>query len=176
MTISVNDNKLTIICDKAATKVYIDSVCNSANVYSMEDDKHDHSFKDLKDLDTSNKFEYEINLPEGLDMSAFTVTANYSESSEAALYYDTKELYYKEVNLLTEYCNTCLDKQQKEKLVLFILKQQLFQYAIENNLIDDQIAYYKDLARMLKIEVKSNMQNILPCAKCACTNGVCSLC
>ena len=55
------------------------------------------------------------------------------------------------------------------------------QYAIENNLVEDQINYYIDLARMLNIDFKYNARlNCLCSGKCKrvvkCCNGCCSIC
>jgi len=60
-------------------------------------------------------------------------------------------------------------------------KYHLMQYAIENNLVEDQINYYIDLARMLNIDFKYNARlNCLCSGKCKrvvkCCNGCCSIC
>lgn len=43
-----------------------------------------------------------------------------------------------------------------DRMVLFLLKQDLLSYAINNNLIDDAVQYYTDLARMLNICLDTN--------------------
>nr|DAW32135.1 MAG TPA: hypothetical protein [Caudoviricetes sp.] len=40
-------------------------------------------------------------------LNAFTVTIEDS----VAFYYDTEELYYKQIDLLCNHCSTCLDDQ-----------------------------------------------------------------
>ena len=55
---------------------------------------------------------------------------------------------------------------------------QMYETAKENGLIEDQIAIYTDLARMLNIDVKLNAQNICNC-RCIgkkCCNGCCPIC
>lgn len=187
MTISVVNNQIEIegADNETVEKIYIDDLYNEENRYSLEDDKHtytitDFTYEERYTMDGDvlpGAFLIDLDrLSPELDTSAFTITINGS----VGFYFDSKELYYKEVDLLTKYCSTCLDKHQKERMVLFILKQQLLQYAIDNNLIEDQISYYADLARMLKIDVKSGVQGLCSgrCKKVnrVCCNGVCTLC
>lgn len=178
--INILDNtiKVTIQDIESAeiTKVYIDSIYNYNNIFSSKDEDHTFTIDQFSTLD--NSIQIDLSSNEDIDTSAFIVTIN----GESAFYFDKQELYYKQIELLTEHCSTCLDKEQKEKIVLFILKYQLLQYAISNNLLEDQINYYKDIARMLKIDVISNKQNINKVCNqsksiCrSCCNGMCSLC
>lgn len=154
------------------TTVYIDSLDNQHNRYSSNPDDHTWAVEV-----TAYDNPININLAElepKIDRSAFTVLVD----GELGFYYDEKELYNKEICLLTEFCSTCLDKQQKEREVLFVIKYELMKYAKENGLIEDQIAIYTDLARMLNIDVKLNAQNICNC-RCIgkkCCNGCCPIC
>lgn len=178
--IQIVNDKLTITLDSSAqsiTKVYIDTLLNDKNKYSVEDSEHDWVITDFTTSENSILIDFKELYPE-LDTSAFTVYIN----GVLGFYYDEKEIYYKEIELLTTNCSTCLDKEQKERMVLFMLKQQLLEYAVNNNLVEDQISFYRDLARMLKIDYKYSAQN-LPCSglckgikKCNCCNGCCSLC
>lgn len=172
---------ITITLDSSASvdKVYIDTLDNDKNKYSSVDSEHTYVIDDPDTHSNTIQIDSKTLSPE-LDTSAFTVLIN----GVLGFYYDDKELYYKEVELLTTYCSTCLDKWQKEAMVVFMLKKQLLDYAIANNLVEDQISYYIDLARMLRIDVKFNAQSIpVHCSgeckglkKGCCCNGCCSLC
>ena len=178
MKIELKDNIITITLDSAASvsKVWIDTLDNYDNMYSAEDEKHSYVIESPQVSRNTVQINIETLSPE-LDTSAFLVTVNGS----MGFYYDQKELYYKEIDLLTNFCSTCLDKHQKERMVLFMTKYHLFQYATENGLIEDQVDYYIDLARMLGIDFKYNARlNCLCSGKCKrvvkCCNGFCALC
>lgn len=178
MKIELKDNIITITLDSAASvsKVWIDTLDNYDNMYSAEDEKHSYVIESPQVSRNTIQIDSETLSPE-LDTSAFLVTVNGS----MGFYYDQKELYYKEIDLLTNFCSTCLDKHQKERMVLFMTKYHLFQYATENGLIEDQVDYYIDLARMLGIDFKYNARlNCLCSGKCKrvvkCCNGFCALC
>lgn len=174
--INLTDGIITITLDANATvnKVYIDTLYNSKNKYSNVDNDHTYVVVDPSVVGKVITIDSKDFASE-LDSSAFTVLIN----GTLGFYYDDKELYYKEIELLTSYCSTCLDKQQKEKMVLFTLRYQLLQYAVENNKVEDQIEHYKDLARMLNIDLQSNVQQ-LPIGKVSgcvsCYNGTCQIC
>lgn len=84
-----------------------------------------------------------------------------------------KEIYSKLVDLLTVYCNTCLDKHQKEKILLATFKLELINYA-EVNDTDNVDQLWEDLARILGVKISD--LRCEPERKCNCVNGVCSLC
>lgn len=172
--LSIADGILTIELDAGTgvDTVYIDSLDNYDNRYSANADDHTWSVS-VTAYDNPITIDLTALEPE-VDLSAFTVLVD----GVLGFYYDEKELYNKEICLLTEFCSTCLDKAQKEREVLFIIKHELLKYAIENNLIEDQIAIYKDIARMLNIDVKLNALNIRNC-RCIgkkCCNGCCPIC
>ena len=168
--VTIVDNQLTITSDTTLSKVYIDHLGNLDNLYSTTDDDHTYV---LQASSTSLTVDLTTLEPE-LDRSAFVV----SDGSNRYFYYDEVELYQKEICLLTEFCSTCLDKEQKEREVLFMMKHELLKYAVANNLFEDQIAIYQDIARMLGIDLKYNA--VLPCncrcGKKQCINGCCSIC
>lgn len=86
---------------------------------------------------------------------------------------DKKNIYNKLVDLLTLYCNTCLDKHQKEKILLCAFKLELIDYAEANNLGEaDEL--WESIARTLGVTLDSNTYTVPN--KCNCANGVCSLC
>lgn len=174
--INIVNNNIVVSVDNTEniSKIYIDSIYNYDNIFSINDDDHTYTIMQFNVVDNTIQIDLQSN--EDIDTSAFIVTIN----GISKFYFDKKELYYKSIDLLTEYCSTCLDKEQKEKLLLFILKDELLQYAISNNILEDQVNMYKDIARLLKIDVISNKQNIIKkCnqSKCkTCCNGMCSLC
>lgn len=172
--ISLVDNTLTISLDSSASisNVYIDTLDNDKNKYSTN--KEDHTWAPGINQQGNNIIIDTTTLKPELDSSAFTILVD----NVLGFYYDEKELYNKEICLLTEFCSTCLDKAQKEREVLFVIKHELLQYAKENDLLEDQINLYKDIARMLNIDIKYNAQNICNC-RCSnskCINGCCKLC
>lgn len=172
------DDIITITLSEATavSKVWIDTLDNVDNLYAENDDSHSYTIMQGGTPVLSVQIDSKTLSPE-LDTSAFMVTIN----GVQGFYYDEEELYYKEIDLLTKFCSTCLDKHQKERIVLFMTKYHLMQYAIENNLVEDQINYYIDLARMLNIDFKYNARlNCLCSGKCKrvvkCCNGCCSIC
>lgn len=178
MKIELIDDMITITLDSATpvSKVWIDTLDNYENMYLAEDEKHSYVIDSPQMSENTIQIDSKTLSPE-LDTSAFLVTVDGSRG----FYYNEKELYYKEIELLTNYCSTCLDKHQKERMVLFMTKYHLFQYALENNLIEDQVNFYIDLARMLSIDFKYNAKlNRLCSGNCKrvikCCNNYCALC
>lgn len=175
--ITLADNIITIKLDQATvvSKVWIDTLDNIDNLYNEDDKKHSYSITQGGTSVNSIQIDSETLSPE-LDTSAFVVTIN----GVQGFYYDDKELYYREIELLTNFCSTCLDRHQEERMVLFMTKYHLLQYAVANNLIEDQINYYIDLARMLNIDFKFNAKKAMCSGNCKrivkCCNGCCSLC
>lgn len=113
-----------------------------------------------------------------LEETAYIVTV-ITDETVRELVYDKNNLYHSTVSLLTSFCNTCLDKHQKEKIMLYGLKSQLFDYAMVNDLLEDSISYYTDICRLLDIPTgKTCCKNsrATNCIKCrTCVNGCCSL-
>ena len=174
LDIKVQDNLIIINTDNNSevNKICIDNLYNNSNKYSQLDEEHTYVITDFSIV--GDNIQFSTDQFDSFDASAFTI---YINNKTIGFYFDKQELYYKEVDLLTTYCSTCLDKEQKERIVLFMLKQQLLEYAVANNLIEDQISYYIDLARMLNIDLKFGSQAITPSKKgCKCCNGICSLC
>lgn len=164
--------------------LYIDTLNNYSNRSSVDPDKH--SYKILI-LGTDYNSDVQIDKQrlsividstklEDFCMSAFIATIDNSSQ----FFFNQADIYYKEVELLCKNCSTCLGDQQMDRMVLFILKQDLLSYAINNNLIDDAVQYYTDLARMLNIclDTSTKFYNNHDCFACnkTCRNGVCSLC
>lgn len=175
MDITIKDGIISITVDSGIVdKLYIDTLDNVKNMYSDNDDDHSYTVTDFERSSNTITVDSTALSPE-LDTSAFIITVGALQG----FYYDDKELYNKEIEVLTEYCSTCLDKHQKERMVLFMVKYNLLQYAIANDLVEDQINYYIDLARMLGIDFKYKAQCMCSgkCKRCVkCCNGCCSIC
>lgn len=164
--------------------LYIDTLNNYSNRSSVNPDKHSYKLlvlgtdyrSDVKIDEWRLSIVIDSTKLEDFCSSAFIATIDNSSQ----FYFNQADIYYKEVELLCKNCSTCLDDQQMDRMVLFILKQDLLSYAINNNLIDDAVQYYTGLARMLNICLDTNTTyyNNHDCFACnkTCRNGVCSLC
>lgn len=193
-----DNNTLTVTLDTKLPEVvsedlylYIDALNNYKNRNSGNPEDHSMAILimntegDVVEISENRQF---ITLDSTSPFaSAFTVTIY----EALAFYYDAEELYYKQIDLLCNHCSTCLDDQQKDRIMLFMLKYNLFQYALEHDILDDIVQYYQDLARMLNINISNSIFNDghFDCNKCCkgskstirtsccnCKNGVCSLC
>ena len=164
--------------------LYIDTLNNYSNRSSVNPDKHSYRLlvlgtdysSDVKIDEQRLSIVIDSNKLENMCMSAFIATIDNSSQ----FFFNQADIYYKEVELLCKNCSTCLDDQQIDRMILFLLKQDLLSYAINNNLIDDAVQYYTDIARMLNIclDTKTTFYNNHDSFACnkTCRNGVCSLC
>lgn len=167
--------------------LYIDTLDNYTKRNSDNSEEHSCSILLISaeegDMFNISEDRYHITLDATSPFaSAFTV----SIEDSTVFYYDREELYYKQIDLLCTSCSTCLDDQQKDRIMLFILKYNLLQYAIEHDIMNDAVQYYKDIARMLGICINNSIFNdghfdCNRCKKvvnscCNCKNGCCSLC
>lgn len=196
------DNKLAITLDQNFG-IYADNVYlfldNVDNFLKRSSDKPtDHTYSKI--IIQENEVLVELSedqrtffiplseIEQIIDPSAFIANLHISPSEVyAAFYYDEEELYYKQIELLCGFCSTCLDDQQQDRIMLFNLKYRLLEYAVYNNMIDDAVNHYKDIARMLGITTSSSVicgggKKCVSCQKakcnscCGCKNGCCSLC
>lgn len=87
---------------------------------------------------------------------------------------DKKNIYNELVNLLTSYCNTCMDKHQMDKILLCAFKLELIEYS-ESNGYGDEDELWESIARTLGVTLDGTT-HIGTKNKCNCKNGVCSLC
>lgn len=168
----IENNNLIINVDTASqvVKVYIDSFSNKKNMYSKQDADHEYVITDIISvgnvitIDVTDKYD-----------SALIITI-VGTVNDVALSIDYKSLYYAKVNALVQYCNTCLDKQQKERIVLCDFYSQLLQYSLDNSLTEDAIGHYQDIKRILNISDNTGYISSKSNASCpSCVNGVCSL-
>lgn len=165
--ITITGNTLTITVDSTVgiTKVYIDSLYNDINKYSNVDGNHTHVITSFTTTSTT----IVINITQinpTLDTSAFTILIN----NVLGFYYDDQELYNKQVHLLVNHCSSCLNDEIMNTIQILTLQLGLLTYAKNNHLIEDEIRIYKDIARLLCININSN-SNINHC-----TNGYCNIC
>ena len=87
---------------------------------------------------------------------------------------DKKNIYNELVNLLTVHCNTCLDKQQIDKILLCAFKLDLIDYAEEYDQ-DGVNELWESLARTLGVKLDGEVHATNKTV-CNCKNGVCALC
>lgn len=100
-----------------------------------------------------------------------------SETNIVSIAIDEKALYLSKVNLLTMFCDTCLDKHQKEKIVLCDFKSQLLEYALANNIIDDAIDLCYGISKLLGLKKSYSNCRASRISNCSiCKNGYCQLC
>lgn len=171
----IENDTLTITLDSASsvTKVYLDSVLNKKNMYSSDDDDHNY----VIDSPSISDNVITINIKEH-DATSFIVSVIGSNNA-VAIAIDQKNLYYRKVNMLVTFCNTCLDKHQKEKILMCDFKSQLLEYALANQLTEDAIDYYIDLCRLLEIPLEHTCctySRVTNCKVCrSCNNGCCAL-
>ena len=123
----IDNNKLYIILDIEAviTKVYLDSVSNKDNMYSEKDEDHTQT---ITDINSEGSNTYSIDITEFKE-NAFIVTV-IAETKDVALAIDEESLYYAEVNMLVDFCNTCLDENKEYKIVMCELRSNLLNYAL----------------------------------------------
>lgn len=86
---------------------------------------------------------------------------------------DKKNIYNAMVDLLSSYCDTCMDKHQKEKILMCAFKLELIQYA-EKYAQGDTEDLWESIARTLGVSLEDG--TTIHSNKCNCSNGVCSLC
>ena len=86
---------------------------------------------------------------------------------------DKKNIYNELVNLLTTYCDTCTDKNQKDKILLCAFKLELITFAEQNN-YDDSDELWESIARTLGIKLDGEQRSSVK--KCDCANGMCAVC
>lgn len=150
---TIENNNLIITLDSSnnVTKMYLDSVTNSQNIYSEDDSEHTHTITDS--LGNNSTFTLDIS---AIKDNAFIVTV-IAESKATALAIDDKELYYSKVRMLTNFCDTCMNKCQKEKIIMVELRSNLLDYAVSNGMTDDAIRHYIDLDRILNDSINDNI-------------------
>lgn len=86
---------------------------------------------------------------------------------------DKKNIYNAMVNLLSSYCDTCMDKHQKEKILMCAFKLELIDYA-EKYAQEDVDQLWESIARTLGVCLEGDA--VVHSKKCNCSNGVCTLC
>lgn len=138
--------------------ILIDSIGNIKNVESNLDSAHTQK---IEDFDISEDNEIVLSLDDlEVDNSAFIVTLrSYEEETDLPFhpyfYYNKKEVFYREVQLLLDKCDTCLDEESKFAIAMFILKRQLLEEAQEMQWMNDCVKFYLDIARLLRITVNT---------------------
>lgn len=152
--IYIQEGKLYINLDSSnnVTKIYLDKITNKDNVLS--DNNEDHCEVITENL--GNKSEFTLDLQ---DIEQAYIVTIIGDTKEIGFALDEESLYKDKVSLLTSFCNTCLDKLSKERIIMCEFRNNLLDYAIQNNLINDAISHYCDLHRLLKQTNEFNCNN-----------------
>lgn len=150
---TITDNTLAITLDSSnnVSKIYLDTVCNYNNLYSDSDEDHSHVI--TEGLGNNSSFDIDVS---AIKDKAYIVTVISTEKA-IALAIDDKQLYYDKVHMITNFCNTCMDKCQKEKIIMVELRSNLLDYALANDLTEDAIKHYVDLDRILNDSINNNI-------------------
>lgn len=164
--IYIKDQKLIIVTpsEEITGNMFIDKVCNIDNLHSEEPTKHT---KVITAIDFQKETDgYSVDISD-LDVHAVILT----ENNNHHFAYDAEELYKQIYKLLEFYCNTCLDKLQKERILMCSFRLNLFYNALSfNNSIEEIVSSYVDLIRLLNGSCYVNNQNV----ECnTCKNGIC---
>ena len=164
--IYIENQKLVIITssEEITQTMFLDKVCNIDNVHSEEASNHTKviTFEDFQ----KEEYGYSIDISD-LDVSAIIFT----ENNNHRFAYNSKKLDEDIYKLLKFYCNTCLDKLQKERILMCSFRLSLFYNALSfNNSIEEIVSSYVDLMRLLDGLCHINNQNV----ECnTCKNGTC---
>lgn len=86
----------------------------------------------------------------------------------------TDTIYYAEVKLLKNYCQNCLDNKMKERIMMLLFKNTLYENATDLGLTDDAEMYYNEMLNLLDIKTCNCTINCKTCNNCC--NGICSIC
>lgn len=149
---TITDNTLVITLDSSydVSKVYLDLINDCANMYSDQDEEHFHVITE----NLGNKSSFNIDISAIKD-KAYIITV-VSTEKVIALAIDDKQLYYDKIHMITNFCNTCMNKCQKEKIIMTELRSNLLDYALQNDLTEDAIKHYIDLDRILNDSINNN--------------------
>lgn len=150
----IQEGKLHITLDSSnnITKIYLDKITNKDNILSEVDENHSEVITE----NLGNKSEFVLTLPNIEQAYIVTVIGG---SKEIGFALDAESLYKDKVSMITSFCNTCLDKQSKERIIMCEFRNNLLDYAIQNNLVNDAISHYCDLHRLLKQSNEFNCNN-----------------
>lgn len=164
--INLQEHTLTIeLSEVSSAKVWVDSIKNEQNKYAEEDQLHTIVINDI-DIENSNAT---VTISD-LNEPGYIVTV-VSDTKVSTLVIDQSNIYNRAIMLFSEYCDTCLDKHRKEKIVLYGLFQELLKYSMDNELFEDSISHFKSLCDVLDIVIANKR-----CEKCKiCINNCCRL-
>ena len=174
--------------------IYLDECTNIKNAFCDDLEVHDYVFNysnstitlraivlEGDEEQTTVTYQYEITVKSDIikeldgNMKYIKV---YVTSTEAAndyvdgIYYDPEVLYNAEIGMLRNYCSTCLDNLQMQRIMLIVHNRQLMEQAISIAQNKDVMEHYLSLCRLLDVNIKNNKKDN-ECKQC--TNGMCSL-
>lgn len=153
-------------------KIYVDSLNNRNNLTSGVDTDHDLTYTVINSNITIDRSEFDYN--------ELVITFTFVDTTNSVQYfrYDEKQLYLTIKKFLIKYCSTCLDNEQKDRILMYYFKKDLFDYSMVYGTFEEQVSYYTDLLRMVggkgykNFSIKSNYKQ--GCK--SCINGVCAIC
>lgn len=136
------------------TKIILDTLDNKDNIHESDEDLHTRVLE-LSDFTLVRNNSYKLDIT---DTDAFVIIITIENAHLLA--YDDNNIYSNIVNMLTSFCDTCLDKVQKEKVFLCSMRKSLFDYSVSQNYDDNEnpvwlnevINNYIDLDRILNQE------------------------
>lgn len=137
-----------------ATKIILDTLDNKDKVHETSDDLHTKVLT-LSDFTQIKENEYKLDIT---DMDTLTLVVTIENAHQLA--WDCDKLYINMVKMLTSFCNSCLDKVQKERVFLCSFRHSLFEYSVAQNYNDNEdpiwlkqaIDNYIDLDRIINQE------------------------
>lgn len=150
----IKDNTVILTVNNAndLNKIYLDSVSNYKNIESSDDNVH---------TKVITQFFIEDNIIvldiQAMKENAFVVTLISDIEKVQALAIDNDAIYKLKVKMLTNLYGKCLTFDDKEKIIMVHFRSNLFQYAIDNNLLYDSIMHYKSLDRILNDRKTNNI-------------------
>lgn len=165
--------------------IYVYKLSNIKNIASndLADLKIDLSNVEDGGQEGGSQFGFSIDISELEEDAVIVKLLNAAtEDSDEYLYflaYDVNKMQDRFYNLLTNYCNTCIDKAQKERILTAFFRYTLMHQAEEIQDIETAAKLYLDLDRILNLKDHCKTEcidNCNPCNSCnTCKNGICSL-
>lgn len=160
--------------------IYVYKLSNMKNIAS--NDLADLKI-DLSEVEGDSQFDFSTDISELEEDAVIVKFLNTAtEDSDEYLYflaYDVNKMQDRFYNLLTNYCNTCIDKAQKERILTAFFRYTLMHQAEEIQNIETAAKLYLDLDRILNLKDHCKTEcidNCSPCNSCnTCKNGICSL-
>lgn len=151
----IEDNVVHVVLDNVADwcnyiKVGVDFAVNYES--NRNKDSHDLVFE-FSDDTLSNDLALDIpSYAPALLIITIYAKGQYQTDILQVMFLNQYSLY-KMQNLVIDECNNCHCENNVNKLIAFLLRIQLLEYAYDNELFGDAIKFFKDLYRLTAREV-----------------------